>query len=801
MVSLGHDKNEISVDFHRNTPVHLAAQQNHQQTMHFLIQHSSKSLEFQNDQFHTPLIEAVINNNDEAMSLCIHVGAELNIMDHNGDTPLHLASMYGQKKCLKMLINNDAKTDVLNNRHFKPIDVAKTDEVVQYIKALIKERNEAKRLTTSSTTTFNINGFERRSKRNISIDSDYSFLKEDYSESLQNSRTFLSSLGNSRKSSLRNDSIPDFKYWNNNESPNISVHSFETTNLPVASDNSTNGLSAVNISPIKPSSITNNNNSNMSQTPSTPNFPNFPSFTSINKSTGNSSTRNGTFTSETARTRSASSPSSTPTSSPQAITKKSAIVTIGAKQRSYSTGVSSPSRALNYNSSSDTSVYLNHSPVQSHSIRSSSSSVNLNKGFNVSSPILEKDEPFGSESPVSFNESETSIDHQQQIQTQPQHQHQNQNQNQNTYKRRISSPPATPVTPISQINIRSSRSESDSNVNKYQSQNGNASESNPLSRISMPKRLTTRSYSNSDSAANVDTNNTHDSSLYKQQNNSYSNVPYSNQGNNNSNNKNGYNHGHIPSSISSMSSVLTSDSNFSTSTTLSKNRTPPTVESQTPSTRGNTYQGSNINLDYQKGNVFPRPPITPATEYPIKKQLPTPTPIPLTLTSSNIYPVGRRYSPIHDTFVNVINSPDTTTSRSSSNSNVTVSTVTYPRIDHERNRSTSSTVSQVPITGRSRNSRYSSPIIPTFSNYDRDSQQRGGRESIDILNNPKSRSRSRSPVKSFTFPKTLRENKGNKIKDDSSSFSSSYKFKSRKGFFGSGIIDEAMSKLHIDKRR
>lgn len=132
LIQLGHDKHELIKTFKGNTCVHLALMKGHEQTLHLLLQQFPQFINHRGENGRAPIHIACMKNYYQCLSLLIGVGADLWVMDTNGDTPLHVCLEYGSLNCMKMLVNEGEVSlddNVKDNGNWKPIDVAQTFEV------------------------------------------------------------------------------------------------------------------------------------------------------------------------------------------------------------------------------------------------------------------------------------------------------------------------------------------------------------------------------------------------------------------------------------------------------------------------------------------------------------------------------------------------------------------------------------------------------------------------------------------------------------------------------------------------
>ena len=81
----------------------------------------------------TPLHYASINGHLEVVNVLVAAGAEVNKTNNNGSTPLHYASRYGRLEVVKALIRAKADVRIENDQGNAPVDIARTNEIRQYI--------------------------------------------------------------------------------------------------------------------------------------------------------------------------------------------------------------------------------------------------------------------------------------------------------------------------------------------------------------------------------------------------------------------------------------------------------------------------------------------------------------------------------------------------------------------------------------------------------------------------------------------------------------------------------------------
>ena len=142
LVKQGHDRDEISLDFNRNTPLHLAAQQNKEQTVHYLAQHIRKCLDWRNLDLETPLMVASKCGHQPCITLLLDFGADVNVPGPSGNRPIHIAAAYGHVKAIRTLVDRNADTTSPNALGFTPLHYSLTYQVHDYLQALILEKKK-----------------------------------------------------------------------------------------------------------------------------------------------------------------------------------------------------------------------------------------------------------------------------------------------------------------------------------------------------------------------------------------------------------------------------------------------------------------------------------------------------------------------------------------------------------------------------------------------------------------------------------------------------------------------------------
>lgn len=144
LINQGHDKDEISLDFDRNTPLHLAAQKNQEQTVHYLAQHIRRCLDWRNDLMESALMVAAKMGHQPCITLLLDFGADVDLPGPSGNRAIHIAAAYGHIKAIRTLIDRGADTSCTNLLGFTPLHYSLSYQVHDYLQALIADKKKQK---------------------------------------------------------------------------------------------------------------------------------------------------------------------------------------------------------------------------------------------------------------------------------------------------------------------------------------------------------------------------------------------------------------------------------------------------------------------------------------------------------------------------------------------------------------------------------------------------------------------------------------------------------------------------------
>jgi hypothetical protein len=90
-----------------------------------------------NDAGISPMHLAVALNDDKAVKILVQYGADINILDNTGSTPIMYAALSDNIKTIEYLINHNANLDIINNNGMNIIDFAKSSSnknILEYLK-------------------------------------------------------------------------------------------------------------------------------------------------------------------------------------------------------------------------------------------------------------------------------------------------------------------------------------------------------------------------------------------------------------------------------------------------------------------------------------------------------------------------------------------------------------------------------------------------------------------------------------------------------------------------------------------
>lgn len=104
----------------------------------------------------TPLHLATYFGHRDVMDILLHRDADINAINDNGDTPLHKAAFIGREDIVMLLLQHNADVNIINGEGRLPRDMTPSNEVGKEINKLLRAaeatetlRQESKLLTAS----------------------------------------------------------------------------------------------------------------------------------------------------------------------------------------------------------------------------------------------------------------------------------------------------------------------------------------------------------------------------------------------------------------------------------------------------------------------------------------------------------------------------------------------------------------------------------------------------------------------------------------------------------------------------
>lgn len=154
LLDLGHEGTpespQISLNEKYDTPLHLAAKEGHTDVIHIICERCPTSIPRRNVRGMNALMLAAMGGHDTAVQLLLTYapgGLEdhdnpnelLNAADHDGNTALHFASMYGHVPVLRTLLAAGANWEKRNGWSWQPVSYSATVQAEVHYKGLVGE--------------------------------------------------------------------------------------------------------------------------------------------------------------------------------------------------------------------------------------------------------------------------------------------------------------------------------------------------------------------------------------------------------------------------------------------------------------------------------------------------------------------------------------------------------------------------------------------------------------------------------------------------------------------------------------
>lgn len=143
---------EVAKTFKGESCVHLAVLNNHEQTLHLLLQNFPELINYPNDDFMTPLHLAAMSGYHNILQLLLDLGAKAEARDLLQNTPLHYAAEFGHFSCV-LLLYPLGTLDCRNSCNCTPFDLIPTFELLSKVEHFVSIKTSLK-LDTPITTAF-----------------------------------------------------------------------------------------------------------------------------------------------------------------------------------------------------------------------------------------------------------------------------------------------------------------------------------------------------------------------------------------------------------------------------------------------------------------------------------------------------------------------------------------------------------------------------------------------------------------------------------------------------------------------
>ncbi|RKF63969.1 Target of rapamycin complex 2 subunit AVO2 [Golovinomyces cichoracearum] len=155
LLDLGHEGSskvpQTSLNENYETPLHLAAREGHSEVVHLLCERCPTCILRRDIRGKNALMVAAIGGHDTVLQILLtfapgrHDGGEedtkkiVDAVDHDGNTALHFATMYGHLPVLRTLLAAGADWEKRNCWSWQPVSYCATVQVEVYYKGLVTE--------------------------------------------------------------------------------------------------------------------------------------------------------------------------------------------------------------------------------------------------------------------------------------------------------------------------------------------------------------------------------------------------------------------------------------------------------------------------------------------------------------------------------------------------------------------------------------------------------------------------------------------------------------------------------------
>lgn len=117
----------LSIDEDGGTCLHYAAWGGYKELAELLLQELNDDVNKRSSDTNSTPLHFAAYGHDEIVELLLGSGADVNALDHDGNTPLHFAVFKNQKNIVEILLKHNARIDIVANDGMKPLDIAMED--------------------------------------------------------------------------------------------------------------------------------------------------------------------------------------------------------------------------------------------------------------------------------------------------------------------------------------------------------------------------------------------------------------------------------------------------------------------------------------------------------------------------------------------------------------------------------------------------------------------------------------------------------------------------------------------------
>ena len=145
------------------TALHIASRDNYMDIASYLINYCNANVNDFDRVNNTPLHIASQYGNQEIVQLLIINHADINYVNSEGWTPLHIASQYNNERVIKLLIDRNADVNLTTYEDWTPLHIATYYNNIKTVKKLLEKHPDLNKKTEDGLTALDI-AFNTRNK-------------------------------------------------------------------------------------------------------------------------------------------------------------------------------------------------------------------------------------------------------------------------------------------------------------------------------------------------------------------------------------------------------------------------------------------------------------------------------------------------------------------------------------------------------------------------------------------------------------------------------------------------------------